>query len=90
MRPHAHPTDSELEFLELAGRGKGSREIARTSRLSEKSVTATRSQLREELNKVFCPAWKAVYGASSNSYISMLSGATRNVFGASFTGISIN
>jgi DNA-binding NarL/FixJ family response regulator len=49
-RPLDHLTDSELEILELVGRGKSSGEIARKMRLSERSVTATRSQLREKLN----------------------------------------
>jgi DNA-binding NarL/FixJ family response regulator len=49
-RPLDHLTDSELEILELVGRGKSSGEIARKMRLSVSSVTATRSQLREKLN----------------------------------------
>jgi DNA-binding NarL/FixJ family response regulator len=49
-RPLDHLTDSELEILELVGRGKSSGEIARKLHLSERSVTATRSQLREKLN----------------------------------------
>jgi DNA-binding NarL/FixJ family response regulator len=48
-RPLDHLTDSELEILELVGRGKSSGEIAHKLRLSERSVTATRSQLREKL-----------------------------------------
>jgi DNA-binding NarL/FixJ family response regulator len=49
-RPLDHLTDSELEVLELLGRGKSSREIAGKLRLSERSVTDTRSQLRGKLN----------------------------------------
>jgi DNA-binding NarL/FixJ family response regulator len=49
-RPLDHLTDSELEILELLGRGKSSREIARKLHLSERSVTATRSQLRRKLS----------------------------------------
>lgn len=48
-RPLDLLADSELEVLELVGRGKSSGEIARKLRLSESSVTATRSQLREKL-----------------------------------------
>jgi DNA-binding NarL/FixJ family response regulator len=48
-RPLDLLTDSELEVLELVGRGKSSLEIARKLRLSESSVTAARSQLREKL-----------------------------------------
>jgi DNA-binding NarL/FixJ family response regulator len=49
-RPLDRLTDSELEILEHVGRGKSSREIARNLRLSERSVTATRSQLIKKLN----------------------------------------
>jgi len=42
-------TDSELEILELIGRGKSSREIALKLQISEGSVAASRSQLREKL-----------------------------------------
>ena len=49
-RPLDHLTDSELEILELLGRGKSSREIARKLHLSERSVAATRSQLRRKLS----------------------------------------
>jgi DNA-binding NarL/FixJ family response regulator len=49
-RPLDLLTDSELEILELVGRGKNSREIAGKLRLSERSVTAARSQLKEKLN----------------------------------------
>jgi DNA-binding NarL/FixJ family response regulator len=49
-------TDSELQVLELVGRGKSSREIARSLRLSERSVTQARSQLREKLDLKNGPA----------------------------------
>ena len=49
-RPLDHLTDSELEILELLGRGKSCREIAHTMHLSESSVTAARSQLRGKLS----------------------------------------
>jgi DNA-binding NarL/FixJ family response regulator len=48
--PLDHLTDSELEILELVGRAMSSREIACKLSLSERSVTAARSQLREKLN----------------------------------------
>ena len=43
-------SDSEHEILELLGRGKSSREIARKLRVSERSVTASRLQIRGKLN----------------------------------------
>jgi DNA-binding NarL/FixJ family response regulator len=49
-RPLDQLTDSELEILELLGHGKSSREIARKLHLSERSVTAARSQLRRKLS----------------------------------------
>jgi len=49
-RPLDHLTDSELEILELLGRGKSSREIACKLHLSERSVTAACAQLRAKLN----------------------------------------
>jgi DNA-binding NarL/FixJ family response regulator len=48
-RPLDQLTDSELEVLELLGRGKRSHDIARELRLSERSVMTTRSQIREKL-----------------------------------------
>jgi DNA-binding NarL/FixJ family response regulator len=48
-RPLDQLTDSELEILEMLGRGKSSREIALKLHLSERSVTTTRSQLRGKL-----------------------------------------
>ena len=48
-RPLDLLTDTELEILELLGRGKSSHEIGRKLRLSERTVTATRSQLRGKL-----------------------------------------
>ena len=48
-RPLDQLSDSELEILELLGRGKSSREIARKLHQSERSVTAARSQLRGKL-----------------------------------------
>ena len=49
-RPLDQLTDSELEVLELLGRGKSSREIAGKLHLSERSVAAARSQLRGKLS----------------------------------------
>jgi DNA-binding NarL/FixJ family response regulator len=49
-RPLDQLTDSELEILELLGRGKSSREIAHTLHLSESSVAAARAQLRGKLS----------------------------------------
>lgn len=49
-RPLDQLTDSELEILELVGRGETSREIARKLRLGERSVTTTRAQLKKKLN----------------------------------------
>jgi DNA-binding NarL/FixJ family response regulator len=49
-RPLDRLTDSELEILELLGHGKSSSEIARKLHLSERAVTASRSQLRGKLS----------------------------------------
>jgi DNA-binding NarL/FixJ family response regulator len=49
IRPLDHLTDSELEILELLGRGKSNSEIARQLHLSERAVTDARSQLRKKL-----------------------------------------
>jgi len=48
-RPLDQLTDSELEILEMIGRGKSSREIALKLKISEGSVSASRSQLRGKL-----------------------------------------
>jgi len=45
IRPPDHPTDAELEILELIGHSNC--EIAGKLRLSKRSATATHSQLRE-------------------------------------------
>ncbi len=49
-RPLDLLTDSELEILELVGRGMSSRDIGVKLGLSEKSVATARSQLRGKLN----------------------------------------
>lgn len=49
-RPLDQLSDSELEILELLGRGKSTREIAGKLRLNEKSVMTARSQIREKLS----------------------------------------
>ena len=48
-KPLDQLTDSELEILELIGRGKSSGEIALKLQLSKGAVAASRAQLREKL-----------------------------------------
>lgn len=48
-RPMDQLADSDLEVLELIGRGNSTREIARKLRQSERTVTALRSKIRKKL-----------------------------------------